>query len=124
VGFATPTYKNSQYTDATTASSNFTLSPETFSPDGDGRDDYLLINYNLPDAGYLANIRVYTSNGVEVYRLANNLLLGTEGSIRWDGINFSNRRVPVGIYIIYIEYFNLIGEVKKEKKVCVVASKG
>ncbi|HPI45085.1 MAG TPA: lamin tail domain-containing protein, partial [Tenuifilaceae bacterium] len=124
VGFATPTYKNSQYTDATTSSSNFTLSPETFSPDGDGRDDYLLINYNLPDAGYLANIRVYTSSGVEVYRLANNLLLGTEGSIRWDGINFSNRRVPVGIYIIYIEYFNLIGEVKKEKKVCVVASKG
>ncbi|HPV56834.1 MAG TPA: lamin tail domain-containing protein, partial [Tenuifilaceae bacterium] len=31
VGFATPTYKNSQYTDATTSSSNFTLSPETFS---------------------------------------------------------------------------------------------
>ncbi|MCB8963864.1 MAG: lamin tail domain-containing protein [Bacteroidales bacterium] len=123
VGFATPTYKNSQYTDATTSSSNFTLSPETFSPDGDGRDDYLLINYNLPDAGYVANIRVYTSSGVEVYRLANNLLLGTEGSIRWDGINFSNRRVPVGIYIIYIEYFNLNGEVKKEKKVCVVASR-
>lgn len=124
VGFATPTYKNSQHTDATTSSSNFTLSPETFSPDGDGREDYLLINYNLPDAGYLANIRVYTSSGVEVYRLANNLLLGTEGSIRWDGINFSNRRVPVGIYIIYIEYFNLKGEVKKEKKVCVVASRG
>ncbi|KAB2871233.1 MAG: hypothetical protein F9K37_03835 [Bacteroidales bacterium] len=124
VGFATPTYKNSQHTDATTSTSNFTLSPETFSPDGDGREDYLLINYNLPDAGYLANIRVYTSIGVEVYRLANNLLLGTEGSIRWDGINFSNRRVPVGIYIIYIEYFNLKGEVKKEKKVCVVASRG
>lgn len=124
VGFATPTYKNSQYTDATTSSSNFTLAPETFSPDGDGRDDYLLINYNLPDAGYVANIRVYTSNGGEVYRLANNLLLGTEGSIRWDGINFSNRRVSVGIYIIYIEYFNLNGEVKKEKKVCVVASRG
>jgi len=124
VGFATPTYRNSQYTDATTSSSNFTLAPETFSPDGDGRDDYLLINYNLPDAGYVANIRVYASNGVEVYRLANNLLLGTEGSIRWDGINFSNRRVSVGIYIIYIEYFNLKGEVKKEKKVCVVASRG
>ncbi|BDX37870.1 hypothetical protein CYCD_12250 [Tenuifilaceae bacterium CYCD] len=124
VGFATPTYKNSQYTDATTSTSSFTLTPETFSPDGDGKDDFLLINYNLPEAGFVANIKVYTSNGVEIYRLANNLLLGTEGTIRWDGINFSNSRVPVGLYIIYIEYFNLKGEVKKEKKVCVVASRG
>lgn len=123
VGFATPTYKNSQYTELTASTSKFTLTPETFSPDGDGKDDFLLISYKLPEAGYVANIRVFTSNGVEVCRLANNLLLGTEGTIRWDGINCSNQRVPVGIYIVYIEYFNLKGEVKKEKKVCVVASR-
>ena len=119
-GFATPTYRNSQYTDLTESKSRFTLAPETFSPDGDGRDDYLLINYQLPEPGYVANIRVFNANGVEIYRLANNLTLGTSGQLRWDGTDTQNRRVNSGIYIVYIEYFNLTGKVNREKKTCVV----
>jgi len=119
-GFATPTYRNSQYTDLTASNSSFTLAPETFSPDGDGRDDYLLINYTLPEPGYVANIRIFNANGVEIYRLANNLTLGTSGQLRWDGTDTQNRRVNSGIYIVYIEYFNLSGKVNREKKTCVV----
>ncbi|MEW5846683.1 MAG: lamin tail domain-containing protein [Bacteroidota bacterium] len=119
-GFATPTYRNSQYVDLTAGNSRFTLTPETFSPDGDGRDDYLLITYQLPDPGYVANIRVFNANGVEIYRIANNLTMGTSGQLRWDGTDTQNRRVNSGIYIVYIEYFNLSGKVNREKKTCVV----
>ncbi|RPH32960.1 MAG: hypothetical protein EHM93_07195 [Bacteroidales bacterium] len=123
VGFATPTYKNSQWVEPTAKDDAFTLSPETFSPDGDGRDDYLLITYKLPMDGCIANIRVFSSSGVEVKRLASNLLIGTAGVLTWDGLNSSNQKVPIGIYIVYIEYFNPNGEVKKHKKTCVVAEK-
>ncbi len=123
VGFATPTYQNSQYVDPQIKEGNFNLSPETFSPDGDGYDDFLMITYNLPEQGYVANIRIFNATGREVKRIAANTLLGTEGSFMWDGLNSNNQNTPIGIYLVYIEYFNLNGEVKKVKKTCVVAGK-
>lgn len=123
-GFATPTYRNSQYTDEVSAPAGaFSLTPETFSPDGDGHDDFLRISYALPDAGYVANIRVFNASGVEVYRLANNATLGTEGSFVWNGQNALNRPVPMGIYVIHVEYYQLNGVVERQKMVCVVAKK-
>jgi len=122
-GFATPTYKNSQWVEPSVKDDAFTLSPETFSPDGDGRDDYLLISYKLSVDGCIANIRVFCANGIEVKRLASNLLIGTEGTLTWDGLNSSNQKVPIGIYIVYIEYYNPKGEVTKYKKTCVVAER-
>lgn len=124
-GFGTPTYRNSQHSDeaAPKATGAFALAPETFSPDGDGYNDYLLLTYKLPEPGYLANIRIFSSAGVEVYRLGNNLTLGTEGQLRWDGNNNNGSRVPVGIYIVHVEYFNLNGKVEHQKLVCVVARK-
>ncbi len=119
-GFATPTYRNSQYTEYQEAKCHFTLTPETFSPDGDGRDDYLLISYQLPNPGFVANIRIFNAIGIEIFRLANNLTLGTSGQLSWDGINSYNHRVDAGIYIILIEYYNLNGKVEREKKTCVV----
>lgn len=123
VGFATPTYRNSQYSELTASNSKFTLIPETFSPDGDGHNDFLFISYQLPEPGFVANIRIFNANGIEIVRLANNLTLGTSGQLRWDGIDSQNRRVNSGIYIIYIEYFNLSGKVNHEKKTCVVGFK-
>jgi hypothetical protein len=49
-----------------------------------------------------------------------NELLGTSGTFSWDGINENNEKSAIGIYIIYIETFNLKGEVKKFKKTCVL----
>jgi len=123
VGFATPTYKNSQWVETSVKEDAFTLSPKTFSPDGDGRDDYLLIAYKLPTDGCVANIKVFNAEGREIRRLASNLLVGTEGALTWDGLDGKNQRVPIGIYIVYIEYFNPNGDVNKIKKTCVVAEK-
>lgn len=122
-GFATPTYKNSQWVEPSQKNDEFTVSPETFSPDGDGKDDYLLISYKLPEEGCVATIRVFDSNGREVKRIASSMLLGTEGTLTWDGLSSKNQKLPIGIYVVSIEYFNLKGEVKKFKKTCVLAEK-
>ncbi len=123
IGFATPTYKNSQWVEPSKKDDEFVLTPEIFSPDGDGKDDYLLISFKLPNEGSVANIRIFDSGGREIKRLVSNLLVGTEGTITWDGLDNKNQRLPIGIYIVYIEYFNPNGEVKKFKKTCVVAEK-
>jgi flagellar hook assembly protein FlgD len=53
----------------------------------------------------------------------NNALLGAQGSFTWNGLNDRKQKVSIGVYIVYIEYFNLQGKVTKEKKTCVVAAR-
>lgn len=122
-GFATPTAKNSQFTDAIKGDDSFSLSHQVFSPDGDGFEDILLINYELPESGYLASIVIFDSRGRKIKRIGSNMLLGTSGSIQWDGADDAGRRASMGAYVIFIEAFDLKGNVKRYKKTVVVATK-
>jgi hypothetical protein len=122
VGYATPTYKNSQ-AEFYSEHYGFNISPQTFSPDNNGIDDELIITYSMPESGYAANIKIYDSHGRWITDVQNNALLGTQGSFTWNGLNSKMQKVNVGIYIVYIEYFNLQGKVTHEKKTCVVAAK-
>jgi hypothetical protein len=123
VGFATPTYKNSCYTHTEEVTGPFVLSSTTFSPDGDGYDDVLFIDYKMPAADFVANISIYNIKGNFVKEICRNTTLGAEGRLTWDGTKTSRDRVPVGPYIIYIEAFDANGKVYRYKRVCVVASR-
>ncbi|MDR3286340.1 MAG: gliding motility-associated C-terminal domain-containing protein, partial [Prevotellaceae bacterium] len=122
-GFATPTYKNSCYTHTEKVDEPFVLSATTFSPDGDGYDDVLFIDYKMPAADFVANVSIYNIRGMFVKEICRNTTLGAEGRLTWDGSKANNAKVPIGPYIIYIEAFDANGKVYKYKKICVVASK-
>lgn len=122
-GFATPGYINSQYSDMIVSESQITLSSEVFSPDNDGFDDQLTIMYSLDVAGYSGTIAVYSSNGRFVKTLVNNQSLGTTGTIIWDGLDGKNNLCPAGIYVIYVELFNLEGKKIVEKHVVSINTK-
>ncbi len=123
VNYGTPGYRNSQNLTEGVAESAFELTPLVFSPDNDGFDDVLQINYKMNDAGYQLNVKIYDSRGREVKHLIENELLGAEGSLVWDGQNTDNEKVPMGIYILLFEYFDLQGDVKTEKLTTVVGGK-
>lgn len=122
-GFATPTYKNSQYSENIDPDMNFTIEPEVFSPDNDGRDDILNIHYSFDQPGHVANIKIFDSRGRLEKNLVSNKTLGTKGTITWNGINEDNIKSRMGIYIIFLEIFDLQGNVRKIKKHCVVGEK-
>lgn len=120
--FATPTYQNSQFlvknidSDAT-----FSLSSTTFSPDGDGFQDFLLINYQTDIERSSASIKIFDSKGRLVKELENGAILGSSGHIRWNGDTDSGKKGAIGIYIIWIELFSEGGKVATFKEVCVLA---
>ncbi len=122
-GFATPGYVNSQYSSEVVSESMISAQPEVFSPDNDGVDDRLTISYKLDEPGYTATIAVYGSAGNFVTYIANNKMLGVEGNLFWDGIDNGNNVCPPGIYIIYIEMFNLTGGKIVEKIPVVISVK-
>jgi len=120
-GFGTPAYKNSVYTESQIIDDPITIEPEIFSPDNDGRDDILNISYQFEIPGYTANITIFDSRGRETRQLVNNELLGTEGTLSWDGMTNDKQKAAIGIYIIFIEIFDLDGNVSRYKETAVLA---
>jgi hypothetical protein len=123
VGFATPGYKNSQYNDAGETSEAIAITPEVFSPDEDGMNDVVSINYHFDTPGFVANVIIYDSKGRLVKNLIRNELLGINGTFSWDGIDEQKEKARIGIYIIFTEVFDVKGNVKHFKNTCVLAGK-
>ncbi len=122
-GYGTPGYKNSQYSPNEDVPGTITVTPNIFSPDNDGNDDFATINYSFPSPGYISNITIFNSSGRPVRYLEKNSLNGLQGFYRWDGLDDKNRQLPQGIYIIYTEIFNTAGKKKQFKNTIVLARK-
>jgi hypothetical protein len=122
-GFATPGYKNSQYNDSQGGGSEVEVEPEIFSPDEDGKDDNVNIHFHFSDPGYTANVKVYDVKGRLVRTLINNEMIGNDGTFSWDGVTDKMEKARIGIYLFYIELFNLNGDTKTYKRTCVLASR-
>ncbi len=123
-GFATPGYKNSQYSDDQGNTRKvLSVVPEIFSPDNSGHNDVAHIHYELPKPGYIGSITVFDSRGRPVRRLARNELLGTSGTYSWDGRNDSNIGSRLGIYLIFMELFHPDGDTAAHRATVVLAGR-
>jgi hypothetical protein len=120
VGYATPGRPNSQAQDAAGGNQEWTVTPEIFTPDDDGQQDFATLNYHLDAPGYAASVTVYDALGRLTRRLTRNETLPTDGFIQWDGIDDKGRKAAVGYYILLVELFRPSGSEKREYKKTVV----
>ncbi len=127
INYGTPGYKNSQHVNinpTTKPSKDFWLDNDVFTPNGDGEKDVLLIHYKLTEPNWTANISIFDATGQRIKKLHNNYTLSTEGTLTWDGSTDNEKLANIGIYVIYIEIFNMPkGETKKYKLPAVVSGK-
>lgn len=121
-GFATPTYTNSQEESAGITNEVW-LSNKAFSPDGDGFEDVLQLNYQFSGHDYLANVTIYNDKGLPVKKMLKNNSIPKTGYLIWDGLNEAGSLSKVGIYVIKFEVFTLNGKMQHFEKVCVLATK-
>ncbi len=84
----------------------FTVEPNPFSPDGDGIDDNLFINYKLDEPDYLLRVQIFDRYGRLVRTLADGRPAGFEGTLIWDGRRDSGQENRIGIYVIKFEAYN------------------
>ncbi len=125
VGYATPTAKNSQFfvPEEAPESNVLTLAHPTFSPDEDGFEDVLQINYLTDRPGFSLQLNVYDAQGRLIRRLVRGELLNSgSGSFKWDGLDLEGQKARVGIYVIAGELTNPDGEVELFKESCVLAT--
>jgi flagellar hook assembly protein FlgD len=88
-------------------------------PDNDGLNDRVCIQYELaePCAGSLS---VYDLQGRLIRRLANNEVLGVQGSYSWDGMRDDGSMAPYGRYILFAEAFTPKGRVFRNRLVLTI----
>jgi len=82
-----------------TATIELTVSPDPFSPDGDGFEDITTIRFNPPEAETFELI-VYDISGRRVKTFFESDI-SIPGEIQWDGAGDDGRTLPVGIYVLY-----------------------
>jgi len=121
VGFATPGRKNSQFNPAI-YNGTFSLGSEVVSPDNDGFEDILQINYEMAEAGLLGKLTIYDDRGRLVRTLFSNELLGTSGTYYWDGTKDGQAKASIGVYVLIFEAFSTNGGVFFTKRVAVTVA--
>ncbi|HNW60829.1 MAG TPA: lamin tail domain-containing protein [bacterium] len=100
------------------------VSPNPFSPDGDGFEDHLAISLALPARTARINLRIFDSAGRQVRFLCNYEPSGSRKAVFWDGLDDEGRRCRIGIYILYLEAFEESSEAfMRAKKACVLAGR-
>jgi hypothetical protein len=120
----TPGKPNSVFTSILPQQSKLTITPNPFSPDGDGREDFVIIQYELPLTVSQIRIRLYDAVGRKIRTLANNEPSGSRGSIVWDGLDDDKQKARIGVYIVLLEAIDdRGGVVETAKGVVVVATK-
>jgi hypothetical protein len=119
--YATPGYQNSQYKGEIEIDKTIVVEPTTFSPDNDGYNDVLHICIAPEEDHCLATIWIFDGAGRKVRDLGQQVLLGTENTLLWDGTDDTGQLQRIGIYTLFIRLVSPTGGVKEYKKCCVLA---
>ncbi len=123
IGFATPGYRNSQYSETISSGGTLSIEPEIFSPDNDGVSDVVNMHYTFNAPGYVMSVNIYDARGRLIRQLVRNELQGESGVVSWDGITDGNEKARIGVYVVMLEAFHTNGNIEKIKKPVVVAGK-
>lgn len=119
-----PGLKNSIFTNQNITTGEITVSPNPFSPDGDGYEDFTIISYKLKNAVSQVRMKIFDVKGRLIKTILNNQTSGPEGQIVYNGLDDENRKLRLGIYIIFLESLNdQNGVVETIKSTMVVGAK-
>jgi hypothetical protein len=108
-GFATPGAKNSVSRSVPFQDDHpVQVAPKAFTP-LTGQPNFTEVAYRFDQAGLVATVTICDSRGLVVRELANNVLLGTQGVLRWEGDRDDGTRVQSGYYMVRFQVFGADG---------------
>ncbi len=119
---ATPGSINSVNVDSMVSKISLTVSPDPFSPDGDGFDDQVYINYRIPTELARVRLMFFDVRGRCIRTMLNGDLSGSRRTLAWNGLDESGMPARMGIYILYFEVIDdRNGKIWQEKRRVVLA---
>jgi hypothetical protein len=118
----TPGFENSVSKGAHSGAGELIITPNPFSPNGDGYEDEAFIRYHFPVEKGRVNCRILDIRGRLIRVLAGAEQSGAAGFFTWDGSSDSGNLVSTGIYIVYLEGLNSSAGLKAQLKGTVIVA--
>ncbi len=100
---STPGLPNSLILGEPSPESGFRAYPNPFSPDGDGMDDAILLEYSVPAGNNRVRLRIYDTAGRLIRILKNGEEEDRTGFALWDGHDDDGHKAVIGRYIALLE---------------------
>jgi hypothetical protein len=120
----TPGKHNSIHAASVPSGASLQCSPNPFSPDGDGFNDFTLIQYELPVEVSIISIKIFDAVGRVIRRLVNSEPAGVRGVAVWDGLDDGSQKARIGIYIVLLQAADAFGtEIYTAKSTVVLAGR-
>ncbi|MBN2861993.1 MAG: lamin tail domain-containing protein [Bacteroidales bacterium] len=119
-GWGTPGAENSGFSSGSASGEQVIFSSGRISPDNDGYEDLLVIDFRLEGIGNIISVDIFDETGLYVRKITENYLAGAEASLVWDATSDDGSLVKTGIYIVLIRLYNDKGKIRTWKKVCTV----
>ena len=97
----TPGEVNSIFADYKRENVALAVTPEHFTPDGDGVDETCVISFNLPYVRNQVTLKIYDRKG-HLLREFLNSYGGESGEYIWDGKGRKDEIVATGLYVVFL----------------------
>ncbi len=122
--YSTPTKENSQFKSESDSENQKWIWTDNkeFSPNGDGYNDNLKIEYDVTEPGWTGHVAIFDRYGMKIKTILNNGLIGTSGTLEWDGTYDNGKVAKRGIYIIYADFVNPNGISQQKKLTAYISS--
>ncbi len=100
---STPGRTNSIHLAAAPSPGKLTVTPNPFTPDGDGENDRTVVRFELPVGRATARLTVFDIKGRVRAVLLDQAAVASEGEFLWDGTGVNGEPLPSGLYVVYLE---------------------
>ena len=118
----TPGSRNSIFAEYEPDVVSLSVTPEHFTPDGDGIDESCVISFELPYMRNDVKIAIYDRRG-HLLREERGAYGGNRGDWVWDGRDKKNDYVKTGLYIIYLQVSDMDSNAASYRKAVVSVGK-
>ncbi|MCS5662835.1 MAG: lamin tail domain-containing protein [Flavobacteriales bacterium] len=99
--YGTPARQNSQFVYEHRSNSQLEITPEIFSPDNDGIQDFANITIQVEKPAK-ASVHIYDKKGFVVREVCESKLITANAHWVWNGLDEENLKLPIGIYMAVV----------------------
>lgn len=119
--YGTPSRQNSQFVYAHQSNAKIEVIPEVFSPNNDGAKDFTMIDLQI-DNPSKTSISIYDKRGFVIKEICVSELVNHNAEWIWDGLDQNKRKLPIGIYMVVVDFIDKDGRQKVVKHPVVISA--
>ena len=116
-GYGTPGLPNSSISDVIKEYERVFIDQDVVTPNNDGINDFLRVNFNMNKTGWTGSMKVVNSTGIVVHTIVPHFLFGSSDRISWNCELLEKSMLSAGIYVLFVQMFHSDTGEKLNKKI-------